>query len=118
MCPTWLRALRGLRNGAGGNCGTGEPRRRLERLGRASARFSFAGARKADAAKGRIQLLFKRMETKRETWERGYPCGWRTWTKFTGNALLPRSTLRFRLTTCHGACGRCMCGILMATSFV
>src|SRR5260370_20809148 len=35
MCPTWARALRGLRSGGGGSCGIGEHRQLLGRWGRA-----------------------------------------------------------------------------------
>src|SRR5258708_16545651 len=79
MCPTWPRALLGLRSGAGGNAGIGERLRLSGRWGRARSRFFFATERRAGAAKERIRLPFRRMVTKRTTRALGCRCGWMTW---------------------------------------
>src|SRR5260221_5070698 len=117
MCPTWPRALLGLRSGAGGNAGIGERLRLSGRWGRARSRFFFARERRADAAKERIRLPFRRMVTKRTTRALGCRCGWTTSMRSTGNALRLDWMSLFPLRTCRGMFARCTLDTRMGTWF-
>src|SRR5258708_4243057 len=78
--------------------------------------FLCQGAR-ADGAKERIRLRFRKMETKRATRVRGCRCGWTTRMRFTGNALALGWMSLFRRQTCRGMSARCTYDTRMGTCF-